>query len=284
MSAPARPEPLAPSKLGTKEYWDSLYTTEIANNSANPSDIGTVWFDDSDAEAKILDFLASHFPPSILPRSETSFLDLGCGNGSLLFALRDDKQHSDDEKEDDDDDDEQQQQQDKVETQRRGPWTGPLLGVDYSPHSVALARQIASSRNLPHDETISFREWDVLAGPLSTVLAGAQSHGWDVVLDKGTFDAVSLSAETDADGRRPCEGYRDRVLRIVRPGGYFIVTSCNWTEPELRAWFEGAGGEDGGGGGDGFVLDGRVEYQTFSFGGVKGQTITTLCFRKEVRT
>src|SRR5690606_31639001 len=92
--------------------WDSLYTTEIANNSANPSDIGTVWFDDSDAEAKILDFLASHFPPSTLPRSETSFLDLGCGNGSLLFALRDDdqQQHPDDE---------EQEEEDKVEARRR---------------------------------------------------------------------------------------------------------------------------------------------------------------------
>lgn len=144
--------------------------------------------------------------------------------------------------------------------------------MDYSPQSVAFARQIASSRGL--SENITFEEWDVLAGPFETVLNGPQTYGWDVVLDKGTFDAISLNSETDAAGRRPCEGYCDRVRQLVRPGGYFIITSCNWTEPELRAWFEEPGASGG------FVVDGRVEYRTFSFGGVKGQTITTLCFRK----
>lgn len=106
-----------------------------------------------------------------------------------------------------------------------------------------------------------------------------------MVLDKGTFDAISLSDERDAaSGRRIVEGYQARALRLVRPGGLLLITSCNWTEAELKTWFEGEGEGEGaeGGGDDGrFVQAGRVKYPSFSFGGVKGQTISTLCFRKK---
>lgn len=188
-----------------------------------------------------------------LDRQSTSFLDLGCGNGSLLFALREEG------------------------------WRGRCLGVDYSGESVALARQIARSGAVAGDDEVEFAEWDVLRGDYGTVLGKgqAQEQGWDVVHDKGTFDAVSLSDEADARGRRVSEGYKARVLRLVRPGGLFLVTSCNWTEAELEGWFgEGSAAVEGGGGGGSFVRVGRVEYPSFSFGGVKGQTISTLCFQK----
>ncbi|XWX01031.1 hypothetical protein V2A60_009056 [Cordyceps javanica] len=274
--------------------WDKLYTTEIANNAANPDDIGTVWFDDSDAEDKMLDFLArlagdipdassscssplsedenvQTLPPPDpsssatrgLSFETTSILDLGCGNGSILFSLR-----------------------------ARG-WRGPLTGVDYSAHSIRLAKQVAASRNLLSD--ISFAEWDLLRGPaLSTVLAPPSSvttttttttttksstttgGTFDVVLDKGTFDAISLSDATDDRGRRVCEGYKARVLPLLPVNGLFLITSCNWTEAELRDWFVGGEIVDGAA----FEEAGRVKYRTFSFGGVSGQTISTLCFRK----
>jgi SAM-dependent methyltransferase len=239
-----------------------LYTSELSNHAADPADIGTVWFDDSDAEAKTLAFLAS-LPD--LDRHSTSFLDLGCGNGSLLFALRDGGHE-------DDGDEQEQNGADKG-------WRGPMLGVDYSAQSIALADQIASSRSSssPSSAPITFTHWDVLNGPFDKVLLGAQSSGFDIVLDKGTFDAISLADARDVQDRRPCEGYRDRVLRLVRPGtGRFVITSCNWTEAELLAWFEGGDAGEAGH----FALDGRVEYRSFSFGGVKGQTITTLCFRR----
>ncbi|KAI0841448.1 putative S-adenosylmethionine-dependent methyltransferase of the seven beta-strand family [Hypoxylon sp. FL0890] len=252
----SKPTHLEPSELGTKEYWDNLYTTEIINHADNPFDTGTVWFDDSDAEAKLIDFLSSADSDLDLGLTEdnTSFLDLGTGNGSLLFGLRD------------------------------AGWEGRMLGVDYSRKSVEFARRIAESRNSDSgdEKPVEFLEHDILQTPPSTLLTNSQSQGWDVVLDKGTFDAISLSSETDATtGRRVAESYKSRITPLVREGGLFLVTSCNWTEPELRSWFEGVKEDD-----DEetkqwrFEQVGRVEYPSFSFGGVKGQTISSLCFKK----
>lgn len=292
----AKPTHLEPSKLGTKEYWDALYTKEIANHAHDPSDTGTAWFDDSDAEAKLLAFLEDPERSPVLlllpgvaavPSDATSFLDLGTGNGALLFALRD------------------------------AGWGGPMLGVDYSAQSVEFARRIERARRRGGEDEegelpdVHFAEHDILHAPASTLLDAKFSpvvvDGWDVVLDKGTFDAISLSAETlgtssssssssdnhnsnsNSTPRRISEAYGIRVLPLVRPGGLFLITSCNWTEDELRGWFEdGAVQEE-----EttttttttswGFEVVGRVEYRSFSFGGVKGQTISSLCFRKVER-
>ncbi|KAK0646216.1 S-adenosyl-L-methionine-dependent methyltransferase [Cercophora newfieldiana] len=235
---------LDPSELGTKQYWDNLYTTELSNHAANPSDEGTVWFDDSDAENKIVDFLEDTHETLLLSQSSTRVLDLGCGNGSLLFALRD------------------------------AGWSGRLLGVDYSAESVRLARAVGAARETD-TEGVDFAEWDVLAGDFAVV---GEIGAWDLILDKGTFDAVSLSGEKDGRGRRICEGYGERVVQLLRTGGLFLVTSCNWTETELRAWFEGTNADAPGQGR--LKQVGRIEYPSFSFGGVKGQTISTLCFEK----
>lgn len=230
-----------------------------------------MWFDDSDAEAKMLAFLAAAANPAAQPpppppgpdpppppppsrpldKATTTFLDLGCGNGSLLLGLRD------------------------------AGWRGRLLGVDYSEQSVALARRVAESRRAaaaaageavadPYGD-VEFRVWDVLLDGAAGPPGYGAGAAWDVVLDKGTFDAVSLSGGRDAGGRPACEGYGARVAGLLRPGGLFLVTSCNWTEEELCGWFEPGGA---------LRRVGRVEYRSFSFGGAKGQTITTLCFAR----
>ncbi|RYP61628.1 hypothetical protein DL769_007626 [Monosporascus sp. CRB-8-3] len=334
-SHPDKPTHLEPSELGTKEYWDRLYDREMRNHAHDPSDTGTVWFDDSDAEARMIEFLLPEPEPEPGPGPEeppppaeperdgrrgASFLDLGTGNGSLLFGLRD-----------------------------AGFAGGRMLGVDYSARSVEFARRIAGARAAGSragdaegdggegeadeeeeeeeerggraeigERGVEFRLHDILRDDPGDLLTGAQAAGWDVVLDKGTFDAISLSAEDGDDGddgggaqgegrsesagrgaatTRACEAYPRRVLPLVRPGGLFLVTSCNWTEDELRRWFLGddaviastttaaaaaatpttttEGKEEWG-----FEQVGRVEYPSFSFGGVKGQTISTLCFRK----
>lgn len=144
-----------------------------------------------------------------------------------------------------------------------------MVGVDYSAASVALCRKrlFALQSEEPHIEDIAFERWDVLRDKPWTEWAG----GFDAVLDKGTFDAISLSEEVEEGGRRVCEGYRKKVEPLVGEGGLLVVTSCNWTEKELKGWFEG--GE--------LVAVGKVEYPVFKFGGQTGQSISTVCFRKK---
>ena len=112
---------------------------------------------------------------------------------------------------------------------------------------------------------MEFKQWDIMGE--EKWMEGE----FDLVLDKGTFDAVSLSGEVDGEGRKICEGYRARVEVLMKPGGRFLVTSCNWTEEELRSWFEG----------EELVYAGRIAYPKFSFGGKTGQSISSVCFRRE---
>ncbi|KAH6668017.1 S-adenosyl-L-methionine-dependent methyltransferase [Halenospora varia] len=261
-SALVKPTHLDPSPLGTKEYWDSLYETEISNHAADTSDVGTIWFNDSNAEDKVLDFLQTQIVEEkilgdTVTRNNASFLDLGTGNGHFLMRLRGWSEDDEDEEEEE-------------------SWGGKMLGVDYSEKSVQFARRIAEGKLAtqetpkPHQE-IEFQHWDIMTQPPSSILSGTQSSGWDVVLDKGTFDAISLSEEKDSNGQRICERYKEKVVPLIRAGGILLVTSCNWTVEELRAWFEG---------GELRYVD-CIGYKTFSFGGKKGQTISSVCFRKE---
>lgn len=213
----------------------------------------------------MIDFLDCYADDGVLfkdPLNEdgsapTSFLDLGTGNGHLLFALRD------------------------------AGWDGLMVGVDYSAKSVELAKQIERTRSERHEDSdededegedednegrstqpVHFSEYD-LFNPKP--LADAPSTGFDVILDKGTFDAISLSSDTGKDGRRICEQYRDNMLPLLRKEGYFLITSCNWTEDELKAWFEKK---------ESFVVYDRIAYPSFTFGGKKGSSVVTLCFKK----
>ena len=207
----------------------------------------------------MVEFLDDEFVESgRIDKASARVIDLGCGNGSMLFALREEG------------------------------WGGRLLGVDYSDQSVVFARQVQSTRREHEDEEwrdVEFRGWDVLNGELVDLVGEGEGDGgveWDVVLDKGTFDAISLSSEVrESDGKPISEGYGERVVGLMKEGGIFLVTSCNWTEGELKAWFEADEYEEGG---RRMRLRqvGRVEYPSFSFGGVKGSTISTLCFVKEV--
>ncbi|KAL8989671.1 MAG: hypothetical protein Q9177_001496 [Variospora cf. flavescens] len=220
--------------------WDSTYTRDLHTNSETPAHTGTTWFADSCASTKTLSYLHTRSPS--LSRTSTTFLDLGTGNGEMLFLLR---------------------------SPEGGGFTGRMLGIDYSAASVELASRISARKGYKETE-VGFKEWDIL-DPGKEWKEGA----FDVVLDKGTFDAVSLNAETDAEGKRVCEGYRGRVLEMVKKGGRFLVTSCNWTEEELKAWFDGAGGQE-----VGFEWEGKVEYPKFRFGGKSGQSVSGVCFRR----
>ncbi|KFY14309.1 hypothetical protein V492_02699, partial [Pseudogymnoascus sp. VKM F-4246] len=162
--------------------WDALYTRESSNHAADPTDEGTIWFDDSSAEDKLVTLLRSS-TLGIDPAT-TSFLDLGTGNGHLLFRLRDEGVRE--EEEEDSDDDEEEDGEGEGEGGKL--FKGRMLGTDYSPTSISFARAVAAERGLV-DGAVEFVEWDILNSPPGAVLSGTNSDGWDVVLDKGTFDA-----------------------------------------------------------------------------------------------
>lgn len=259
-SVVARPAYLEPSELGKKEYWDSLYNLEILNNTQDSTDLGTIWFDDCSAEDKSVEFLRSS--KLDLDRAKTSFLDLGTGNGHFLLRLREGEELSSD-----------NEQGDGDNVVHSSGFSGQMLGVDYSEKSIEFANRLAESKSLGSGKIgrIDFRTWDLInESPIGIVLDEKNEEGWDVVLDKGTFDAISLSEEKDPQGRRICEAYKERIVPLVKVGGRFFVTSCNWTEEELRGWFEG----------DAFEYEDCVKYKSFSFGGKKGQSISSLCFRR----
>ncbi|KAJ5289959.1 uncharacterized protein N7443_010212 [Penicillium atrosanguineum] len=307
MAEENQPAYLSPSELGTKDYWETYYARTLAHIS-NPSDStkpeddadsdsdvndeddpGTSWFSEHNAPQKVLHFLTrKSFPLS--PRNtrngaaQPRILDLGTGNGSMLALLR-----------------------------KRGEFAGEMVGVDYSAQSVELARELQRSRghsayhtdseeensenedeNEDGEKTqgeevpIRFEEWDVLGSKACLSPSGDavevtgevldwfpyQQGGFDIALDKGTFDAISLA--DDAKETMVCERYPDIARRLLRRGGFLVVTSCNWTEDELVKWFTGAEGKDR------LVVWGHVEYPRFRFGGHEGQGVCTVCFQRVV--
>lgn len=243
--------------------WDTNYHYELVNYQTNPADQGTVWFEDSGAEEKIQNYLtqlkfdhddssATELPDVTQDQSENKerqdlrILDLGTGNGHMLFALRDDG------------------------------WRTQMLGVDYSEASVELAKSINRARRAGNDDRhvggtsiasdVAFEVWDVLKNRPGRWL----DNGFDLVLDKGTFDAVSLNSDALEGAKKPSELYTYKATDLVRKGGYFLVTSCNWTAQELRNWFEGPD----------LAFHDVISFPSFSFGGQRGQSVSSVCFKR----
>ncbi|KAI9736775.1 MAG: hypothetical protein M1834_000979 [Cirrosporium novae-zelandiae] len=239
--------------------WDNAYANELHNYSTNPDDEGTIWFSDCAAEEKVMMFLeekleekkqqenASGTEKNKGQEKDMTILDLGTGNGHMLFSL--------------------------LESET---FTGAkMVGVDYSARSVELARQIKLGKENEGINTrnLQFAKWDFLSRKAAAAAAEWFPHdqgGFDIVLDKGTFDAISLSGETDQQGKRIVEGYKGRVEELVRRGGMLLITSCNWTEEELVGWV----------GGGRLVVEGRVRYPRWRFGGKEGQSVVSVCFRR----
>ncbi|MBW0478029.1 hypothetical protein O181_017744 [Austropuccinia psidii MF-1] len=251
---------LPPSKLGTLAYWDESYEREIVN-FVDMGDEGEVWFGE-DTSDEILDWMARYLPPPLTP-TQASFpslslqaeanqpppqiiwknyhiLDVGCGNGQLLFLLA-----------------------------QGGYPLESLAGIDYSASSIKLASQIAHSKGL---DGLRLQQKDILTDQIQRPAHATDNNklGWDLIMDKGTFDAISLS-ESTIDGRRLFEHYPRKVMDLlVKPGGIFLVTSCNWTEEELIQQFVASG--------IGFKFHSKIPRPSFTFGGSQGSTVTTIAF------
>ncbi|KZV97431.1 S-adenosyl-L-methionine-dependent methyltransferase [Exidia glandulosa HHB12029] len=228
-------EDFAPSKLGTKAHWDSVYKEEV-DNFEELGDEGEVWFGTETVE-KMVEWTAEHVPASPAPY----ILDIGTGNGVMLFSLAEE-----------------------------GYDASRMLGVDYSEDSVRLAKLVANARER---SDVTFAQGDFLKDdpPHVQGMEDGKVDVWDLLLDKGTYDAIGLAGK-DEDGVRPRDVYPGRVARLLKPGGLFLITSCNYTEEELKAAFETAD--------TGLTYHSRIQHPTYTYGGKSGSICASVAFRK----
>lgn len=131
---------------------------------------------------------------------QSRIIDLGCGNGHLLLELTNEGYKN-------------------------------LHGIDYSESAITLAKSIAQQRDL---EWIKYNAVDFLSNP-DWFLPG---EPYNIVLDKGTYDAISLhpdQVQAKKDGvPGPREKYVESAHRMIeKNSGLFLITSCNWTKEEL---------------------------------------------------
>ncbi|KAF9581371.1 hypothetical protein BGW38_001635 [Lunasporangiospora selenospora] len=207
-----------------------------------------------------------------------SVLDLGCGNGHLLLDLAE-------------------------------LGFEDLTGIDYSPAAIRLAQAVAEGREvdnviryvavdfLADVETEESQEWRQSSSEESTT----ELKKFKVMLDKGTYDAISLHqkkkkdaalaasanseasdktsaeedsqvvlAENDQDMEELAERYPKKVANLMQDDGRLLITSCNWTQDELIQRFSQV-----------FEYESHIKYPTFRFGGVVGQTISSVIFKKK---
>lgn len=150
-----------------------------------------------------------------------------------------------------------------VELFRRG--FRRTTGSDYSQASLSLAAAVLQRNDcmgviLVHDDITDSR----LAGP------------FDLLLDKGTYDAVGLSAHAQ-DAKR---AYRHSAARLLQANGLLVITSCNSTVKELRHDFEETCASDEASTEMSAFqyLDHVRTYPTFKFGGVEGSHHCTVAF------
>lgn len=141
----------------------------------------------------MVSWIQNNIPPSPAP----AVLEVGSGNGILLYALAEARY-----------------------------WPERLWGIDYSPDAIKLAQSLAPNHQ---GKRINFQVCDFLGEEMLLqphMSSGGRKDVWDLILDKGTFDAIALG-EKDAEGRSPAEQYPDRVARLLKPGGHFLIT-CAW--------------------------------------------------------
>ncbi|KAM9803884.1 EEF1A lysine methyltransferase 2 [Neosynchiropus ocellatus] len=207
-----------PSKLGTKQYWEDAYQKEL-ETFKDIGDVGEIWFGE-ESMRRVLRWMEKGKIPK-----NASILDIGTGNGAFLVELANHGFRN-------------------------------LTGIDYSPASVELARNVLQAEGLLD---VSVKEVDFLN------CQGALK-GFDVCIDKGTFDAVSLNPDHTVDHRKL---YVQALRDALTADGLFSITSCNWTKDQLLEQFS-----------EGFEFVEELPTPTFQFGGKTGSSVAALIFRR----
>lgn len=188
--------------------------------------------------------------------SSRRILDLGTGNGHLLFRLRNEG------------------------------YVCHMVGIDYSEASVQLCRRIAEQQSHTRFTDIEFHSADFLGSPEQLSRRQWIGDRFDIVLDKGTFDAISLSSPSQNSDRGPCKQYVQALHEVLKPGGLFLIVSCNFTNDELKDYFANSSNNEISA--DAIYTEpmevlSRLSFPTFQFGGITGQSVYGLCFRKRAQ-
>ncbi|XP_030011658.1 EEF1A lysine methyltransferase 2 [Sphaeramia orbicularis] len=131
-----------------------------------------------------------------------------------------------------------------------------LMGIDYSAASVELARNVLLAEDLMD---VTVKEMDFLNGQ-------GELKGFDVCIDKGTFDAISLNPDNAKEGKRL---YVEALKDALKDKGFFSITSCNWTKEQLLERFS-----------EGFEFVEELPTPSFKFGGKSGNSVTALIFKR----
>ncbi|KAG5438398.1 hypothetical protein PCANB_002887 [Pneumocystis canis] len=169
---------------------------------------------------------------NIPPRSDLKILDVGCGNGHFLCILS-----------------------------NRGYNCCTLVGIDYSNTAIELSKTIAREQGI---NAVVFETVDILNPK------GYFNGEWDIVMDKGTFDSVTLNGEVIGDMRASLL-YPSCLKKLIKKGGFLIITSCNWTKEELITEFSRQE----------FIYYSDIERPIFSFGGSYGSSSSTVIFIRQ---
>lgn len=133
-----------------------------------------------------------------------------------------------------------------------------VCGIDYSLPGIQLAQsKLSFECPLLHIDLLDEAQ-----------LQSAHLAQYDVVFDKGTFDAISLQNIGETEDRIAVllPKYIGSIKQLLSFDGSFIITSCNWNMTEMASMFKE------------FSLIGTVPHRTFTYGSLQGQDVTTCIF------
>lgn len=242
---------MAPSELHKLSYWEEVYQGEKENyeeENIQPEE----WFEENCD--KIINWVSNHFNDEE-KKKKVAILDVGCGNGLFLYKLR-----------------------------QRG--FRNLCGFDFSASAIQLAEKLfggsgggngeESGGGNHTDSRINRGEdpTDVYVQVLDIYNIADQvgehsklKRKYKLINDKGTFDIFFMNDKA--------KEYFSHVSFFFQADTLFCLTSCNACKEELltivgnfnrtSAKFQ-------------LTLFDEIRYETITFGGVKGQIITTLIF------
>lgn len=172
--------------------------------------------------------------------SQISVLDLGTGNGHLLFELNEEL------------------------LQRSIANSFTYTGIDYSPDSVAFCKELAPSK-YPNG-SFTFDLVDLLSQDEPFL-----NNKFDIILDKGTLDAIALNQDPiPGFDKIGMDIYASQVVKMMSSKSILLVTSCNFTEDELIKIITSN---------TSLKVMKRIAYPSYEYNGVKGSTICSVSFQ-----